>query len=112
MARSTLENRNKPESQAALDRVMADPLATALDRAFALANSGAFQVWPQIAEQLAREGYAAAAITRIGRNRTTQRELTALMLETEKARAQPQKRGPAKRLSPSLKPDAFMARRR
>lgn len=91
---------------------MADPLAPALDRARTLADSGAFQVWPRIAEQLAREGYAATVIAGIGRNRATQRELAARMLNAEKACEQPRKTGPAKRLSPSLKPDAFMARRR
>jgi hypothetical protein len=90
---------------------MADLFATAEERAFVLARTGLYPTWPRIAEQLAKEHYAAKAIARIGRNRETQRAMAACILEAEKALEHEQSQTDAKRIDPSLRPDAFMGRR-
>jgi hypothetical protein len=56
-----------------------DPFITARRRAYDLASSGAYLLWPPIASVLASEGFSAAAIKKIGKDRTAQREITALI---------------------------------
>jgi hypothetical protein len=56
-----------------------DPFITARDRAYVLAATGDYMLWPNIAAVLASEGYSAAAIKRIGKDSAAQNELTALI---------------------------------
>jgi hypothetical protein len=51
-----------------------------------LAVSGDYLLWPNIAQVLTREGFSAAAIKRIGKDRATQREISAGILAAERAR--------------------------
>jgi hypothetical protein len=46
----------------------ANPLTSAHDRAFALASSGNYLLWPNVAHALASEGFRAAAIKQIGKD--------------------------------------------
>jgi hypothetical protein len=65
---------------------MADPLASALQRALALADSGDYVLWPNIAAVLASEGFSARAIKKVGNDRAAQREITSRILTAENAR--------------------------
>lgn len=56
-----------------------DPLVSARDRAYVLAASGDYLLWPPIAAVLASEGFSQSAIKKIGRDRATQREIAALI---------------------------------
>jgi hypothetical protein len=51
-----------------------------------LANSGDYLLWPNIAQALAREGFSAAAIKQIGKDRAAQREISARILAADTAR--------------------------
>jgi hypothetical protein len=64
----------------------ANPLTSAHDRAFALASSGNYLLWPNVAHALASEGFRAAAIKQIGKDSAVQREITERILAAEKAR--------------------------
>jgi hypothetical protein len=63
----------------------ANPLISARERALALALSGDYLLWPTIAQALAGEGFGAAAIKQIGKDRAVQREITARILAAERA---------------------------
>jgi hypothetical protein len=91
---------------------MADPHASLPERLDVLVESGHFETWPQLAAQLAYEGYPAPAIARIGRDRAQRRELAARLLEIAKEieNGVDPKRSP-KRMSPSLRMDALARRR-
>ena len=61
-------------------------LTSARDRAVMLATSGNYLLWPNIAQVLASEGFSAADIKQIGKDRATQREITARIHDAERAR--------------------------
>jgi hypothetical protein len=63
-----------------------DPFASVRQRAFVLASSGDYLLWPSIAQVLASEGYGIAAIKQIGKDRAAQREISERILAAEKAR--------------------------
>ncbi len=74
--------------------------------------SGHFETWPELAGQLAFEGYAASIISRIGRDRAKQRALAVQLLEVAKAIEEGRLRKiDSKRMSPSM-PISALARRR
>ena len=56
---------------------MARPDLSARQRAYALASTGDFLLWPPIAKVLASEGFSAASIKQLGKERDAQREITA-----------------------------------
>lgn len=56
---------------------MARPDLSARQRAYALASTGEYLLWPPIAQVLAEEGFSAAAIQALGKERAAQREITA-----------------------------------
>jgi hypothetical protein len=56
-----------------------DPFVTARQRAFVLAASGNYLLWPNIAQVLADEGFSAAAIKKVGKDREAQHLITALI---------------------------------
>jgi hypothetical protein len=64
----------------------ANPLISARERALALAASGDYLLWPNIARVLASEGFGAGAIKQIGKDRAVQCEITARILAAERAR--------------------------
>jgi hypothetical protein len=61
-----------------------DPLISAFDRAFMLAETGNYRDWPDVAEQLAREGYRPSVISGFGRDRSLKRALVAVILKATK----------------------------
>ncbi|GAM99858.1 hypothetical protein U91I_03513 [alpha proteobacterium U9-1i] len=63
-----------------------NPLASARERAFLLANNGEHPSWPLIAKALAHEGFGAVAIKQIGKDANAQREIAARILVVEQAR--------------------------
>jgi hypothetical protein len=63
-----------------------DPSASARARAFALAASGDYLLWPNIAQVLTSEGFSAATIKQIGKDREAQREITKQIHAAERAR--------------------------
>jgi hypothetical protein len=56
-----------------------DPFVSARQRAFVLAASGNYLLWPNIAKVLTGEGFGAAAIKKVGKDREAQRLITALI---------------------------------
>jgi hypothetical protein len=66
-----------------------DPLASARQRAFALADTGDYLLWHNIARVLAHEGFAVDAIKKLGKDRVAQRELTARIHAADKSHARP-----------------------
>jgi hypothetical protein len=58
---------------------MAGPETSARDRAYELAATGEYLLWPPIAAVLASEGFGTAAIKKIGKDRAAQRDITALI---------------------------------
>lgn len=58
---------------------MADPEISARDRAYELAAMGEYLLWPPIAAVLASEGFGAGVIKKIGKDRTAQIEIRALI---------------------------------
>jgi hypothetical protein len=63
-----------------------DPLAPARQRAFVLASSGDYLLWPNIAQVLASEGFSAATIKQIGKDQAAQRAIQASIHAAERAR--------------------------
>jgi hypothetical protein len=88
----------------ALEKVPSgDPLVSAFDRAFMLAESGNYPDWPGVAEQLAREGYRPSVISGFGRDRSLKRALVAVILEaTKRLEADARVRKSPTRMSPAL----------
>jgi hypothetical protein len=81
---------------------MADPHASVSDRLRVLVDSGHFVTWPQIAAQLAHEGYAPRLIAAVGRDRKRRRQISARLLEVAHAIEEGQRvKVDAKRMSPS-----------
>jgi hypothetical protein len=62
---------------------------SARQRALALADSGDYVLWPNIAAVLASEGFGRSAIQQIGRDRSAQREISARILAAEQASPTP-----------------------
>lgn len=58
---------------------MACQETSAHDRAYELAASGEYLLWPPIAAVLASEGFAASAIKKIGHDRAAQRQIQTLI---------------------------------
>jgi hypothetical protein len=56
-----------------------NPSASVRQRAYALAASGDYLLWPNIAQVLASEGFSAAAIKQVGKDRAAQHEISALI---------------------------------
>jgi hypothetical protein len=90
---------------------LSDFFASALERAFALADTADYATWPRVADQLAQDGYRPQAISRLGRDRQFKRCLAAAILAAEKRReaGEPELKD-ASRMSPSL-PMSALARR-
>jgi hypothetical protein len=63
-----------------------NPFASARQRAFVLASSGDYLLWPNIAQVLVSEGFSVDAIKQIGRDRDAQRQITERILIAERAR--------------------------
>jgi hypothetical protein len=53
------------------------PDLSARQRAYALASTGDYLLWPPIANVLVNEGYSAAVIKQLGKERAAQREIAA-----------------------------------
>jgi hypothetical protein len=86
--------------------------ASAVDRLQVLLESGHFETWPQIAAQLAFEGYAASTIARIGRDRQRRRQIAERLLEVAQAIEEGLRpKVDCKRMSPALRMDSLARRR-
>jgi hypothetical protein len=59
-----------------------DPLTSARDRAFQLAQTGDCRNWPEIAWQLVSEGYSSGAVIALGADSAARAALADVLLET------------------------------